>query len=146
MNRLKRIEFGLLKRICLQPAYLANSSIHQLVNLKIDQSSPHNGTDLIRIHRTNALINVQRRFKAKKAGSKGQDDDTDSDRDTDDEEESSDSSSSDEDSEDDGPEIKKIETINNRLDMMLKYGKYILRGYISSRQSISWTHMLTHTF
>lgn len=128
MNQLRKLQqSNLLRRICLQayrPAsYPASKSFHQLVN---SHDQRHKQQQLLtRVNVRSDLIQLQSRLKAKKAG-KGKSDDDESDSD----EEETDTESSDEDSDEEDSNIKKIETINTRLDMVMKNGRY--------RNSIVW--------
>ena len=122
MNQLRKLQqFNLLK-ICLQanrPAsYAGSRSFHQLVN---DDRRRNQRQSLASIAARSGLIQTQRRFKSKKTGKGKEDDESDSESDS---EEESDTDSSEEDSDLEDSNIKKIETINTRLDMVMKNGKY----------------------
>lgn len=126
MNQLRKLQqFNRLRRICLlanRPAsHPASKSFHQLVN---DHDRPHNRQQLlVRVNVRSDLIQLQSRHKGKKAG-KGKEDDDESDSDSDSDEEETDTESSDEDSDEEDSNIKKIETINTRLDMLIKNGRF----------------------
>lgn len=120
-NQLRNIHLNLIRRICLKSNYLvltSNQIHHKLVNLENS-----NKQFLNRINLKSDLIQFSKRFKAKKTGSgKADDEDTDSE---DEEEEESDSSEGESD-EESGSSIKKIETINTRIDMILKNGNKLV--------------------
>ena len=123
LNQLRKLQqSNLLRTICLQtsrPAsYPSSKSFHQLVD---QRDQPHNRQKfLTRISVRNDLIQLQRRSKTKKGKGKADDEESDSESGSDEE---SDSDSSEEDSDVEDSNIKKIETINTRLDMVLKNGR-----------------------
>lgn len=125
MNQLRKLQqSNLLRRLlCLQanrPASHPDSrSFHQLVN---GQDDRRRNQQLVSVAVRSGLIQQQRRFKGKKAGKGKKADDDESDSESDSEEES-DTDSSEEDSDTENSNIKKIETINTRLDMMMKHGR-----------------------
>lgn len=132
-NKLTRLQINLLRRNFLEkPIYQATFKLHSLVNSNVNFTLINNRTNrekeqfLDRINLSNSLGQVQRRFKGKKGG-KGKksqvDDETDSDEEDDD---TSDDESGSEDEGDGNSRIIKIETINTRLDMVLKNGTCLL--------------------
>ena len=139
MNQLIKLQqFNLLRRICLQASrstsYPGSKSFHRLVN-NHDQQHSKQQQLLTRLSARSDLVESQKRFKGKKTNKGKEGDDSGSESDSD---EDSDTDSSEEDSDLEDSNIRKIETINTRLDMMMKNGRYQCEfGRLLLRSSIT---------